>query len=171
MAAIGSTFRTDEPHLHELLEEVHKGSVQLPDFQRGWVWDDDHIRALIASVSMSYPIGAVMLLETGGAGVRFKPRAFEGVDLAPGVAPGRLALDGQQRLTSLYMSLRSAKPVPTRTDKGKEIERVYYLDMRACLEVDGDRLDAVRSFPKERISARPRRSTLPISSHWMPCST
>jgi hypothetical protein len=54
MSAIGSTFRTDEPHLHELLEELHKGQIQLPDFQRGWVWDDDHIRALIASVSLSY---------------------------------------------------------------------------------------------------------------------
>jgi uncharacterized protein with ParB-like and HNH nuclease domain len=38
MTATGSTFRTDEPLLHELLEEVHKGHVQLPDFQRGWVW-------------------------------------------------------------------------------------------------------------------------------------
>lgn len=98
MTAIGSTFRTDEPHLHELLGEVHKGQIQLPDFQRGWVWDDDHIRALIASVSLSYPIGAVMLLETGGEGVRFKPRTFEGVELPGPVAPLRLALDGQQRL-------------------------------------------------------------------------
>src|SRR5437870_10164729 len=63
MSTTGSTFRTAEPHLHELLEDIHKGKIQLPDFQRGWVWDDDHIRALIASVSLSYPIGAVMLLE------------------------------------------------------------------------------------------------------------
>jgi hypothetical protein len=118
MSAIGSTFRTDEPHLHELLEEVHKGQIQLPDFQRGWVWDDDHIRALIASVSLSYPIGAVMLLEAGGAGVRFKPRLFEGVELSGRVDPARLALDGQQRLTSLYMALRSGKPVQTRTGGG-----------------------------------------------------
>ena len=68
MSTTGSTFRTAEPHLHELLEDIHKGKIQLPDFQRGWVWDDDHIRALIASVSLSYPIGAVMLLETGGDG-------------------------------------------------------------------------------------------------------
>ena len=46
-------------HLHELLAD--KGQIQLPDFQRGWVWNDGHIRALIASVSLSYPIGAVML--------------------------------------------------------------------------------------------------------------
>lgn len=166
MAANGSTFRTDEPHLHDLLDEVHRGHVQLPDFQRGWVWDDDHIRSLIASVSLSYPIGAVMLLETGGAGVRFKPRLFEGVEAGAGVSPTKLALDGQQRLTSLYMSLRSCKPVPTRTEKGKDIDRVYYLDMWACLDPDVDRLDAVRSFPPERIlrSDFGRRIDLDIST-------
>jgi hypothetical protein len=166
MTAIGSTFRTDEPHLHELLAEVHKGQIQLPDFQRGWVWDDDHIRALIASVSLSYPIGAVMLLETGGEGVKFKPRPFEGVELPGKVAPLKLALDGQQRLTSLYMALRSGKPVPTRTEKGKDIDRVYYLDMRACLDADVDRVDAVRSFAPERVlrSDFGRQVDLDISS-------
>ena len=151
MTAIGSTFRTDEPHLHELLEEVHKGQIQLPDFQRGWVWDDDHIRALIASVSLSYPIGAIMLLETGGVGMRFKPRPFEGVDLPLPVSPARLALDGQQRLTSLYLALRSGKAVPTRTDKGKDTERLYYLNMSTCLQAEADRIDAVRSLPPGRV--------------------
>ncbi len=152
MSTTGSTFRTDEPHLHELLEDIHKASIQLPDFQRGWVWDDDHIRALIASVSLSYPIGAVMLLETGGEGAKFQPRAFEGVPTTA-TAPTKLVLDGQQRLTSLYMALRSGKPVPTRTEKDKETEilRVYYLDMGACLVPEADRLDAIRSLPKERI--------------------
>jgi Protein of unknown function DUF262 len=58
-----------------------RGDTQLPDFQRGWVWDDPHIKSLIASLSLSYPIGAVMFLEAGG--VPFKPRLFEGVLLNP----------------------------------------------------------------------------------------
>ena len=66
------TFDTGEPNLSELLEQAATGKLQLPDFQRGWVWDDNHIRSLLASVSLSYPIGAVMLLETGGDGVRFR---------------------------------------------------------------------------------------------------
>ena len=61
-----STFESKDPFLHSLLNEIHEGTLQLPDFQRGWVWDDDHIRSLIASVTQSYPIGAVMLLESGG---------------------------------------------------------------------------------------------------------
>ena len=150
MTTSGSTFRTAEPDLSKLLEQVHAGELQLPDFQRGWVWDDNHIRSLIASVSRSFPIGSVMLLETGGEGVRFKPRVVEG---APenGTSPQQLILDGQQRMTSLYLALRSGKPVPTRTEKGKKIDRVYYLNTADCLDPEVDREDAVLSLPADRI--------------------
>lgn len=145
-----STFKTHEPALHELLDGIHRGDIQLPDFQRGWVWDDDRIRGLVASVSVSYPIGVVMLLETGGEGVRFLPRPFEGAPSPSPSRPQKLVLDGQQRLTSLYLALRSGNPVPTTTAKGAEIQRVYYLDLAKCLDPDADRVDAVRSLPPDR---------------------
>ena len=137
------TFRTAEPALKDVLDAIAKGEMQLPDFQRGWVWDDDHIRSLIASLSLSYPIGAVMFLEAGG--VPFKPRLFEGVGIVPAPAPKTLVLDGQQRLTSMFLALRSGKPVNTRTEKGESIQRVYFLDMAMCLDPAADREDAVVS--------------------------
>ena len=112
------SFRTAEPALKDVLDAIARGDTQLPDFQRGWVWDDMHIKSLIASLSLSYPIGAVMFLEAGG--VPFKPRLFEGVSLDPAPKPKTLVLDGQQRLTSMYLSLRSGLPVKTRTEKGAE---------------------------------------------------
>lgn len=148
---LGSTFKANEPFLHELLGEIGKGTVQLPDFQRGWVWDDDHIRSLIASVSLSYPIGAVMLLETGGDGSRFLPRPVEGVELESVVAPEHLVLDGQQRLTSLYFAMVSPRPVPTKTEKGERIERHYYLDMARALDESEDREEAIISVPRDRV--------------------
>lgn len=140
------SFRTAEPSLKDVLTAIGKGEMQLPDFQRGWVWDDAHIRSLIASISLSYPIGAVMFLEAGG--VPFKPRLFEGVTLQPAPTPEMLVLDGQQRLTSMYLSLSSGKPVKTKTEKGAEINRVYFLDMEKCLDPEGDREDAVVSVPE-----------------------
>jgi len=141
-----ASFRTNEPFLRDLLAQVDAGEVQLPDFQRGWVWDDDHIRALIASVSRSYPIGAVMMLQTGGEGVRFQPRPVSGTpDALAGIEPEMLILDGQQRLTSLYRALRSQRPVETKTDKGKRIERVYYFDIALATDDEVDRFDAIRS--------------------------
>jgi hypothetical protein len=144
-------FKTDEPHLSKILEEIDTGNIQLPDFQRGWVWDDDHIRSLIASITLSYPIGAIMLQQTGGEGVRFKPRLVEGVRLTRQIEPDKLILDGQQRLTSLYLSIKSKNPVPTKTEKGQSIERLYYLDIQKCLDPDEDRIDAVVSVPPEKI--------------------
>jgi len=146
-----SSFKTDEPNLQDLLNRIHEGDLQLPDFQRGWVWNDSHICSLIASVSKSYPIGSVMLMETGGQEVRFKPRTVEG---APenGTEPKSLILDGQQRMTSLYLALRSGKPVQTRNDQGKDIERVYYLNIEKCLDSKADREEeAVLSLPADRV--------------------
>lgn len=60
--------------LQDVLRGINNGTIRLPDFQRGWAWDDERIRALIASITCSYPVGAVMFLEYGGDGVRFKSR-------------------------------------------------------------------------------------------------
>lgn len=158
------TFRTAEPALKDVLDAIAKGEMQLPDFQRGWVWDDDHIRSLIASLSLSYPIGAVMFLEAGG--VPFKPRLFEGVGIVPAPAPKTLVLDGQQRLTSMFLALRSGKPVNTRTEKGESIQRVYFLDMAMCLDPAADREDAVVSVPAtlKKTSDFGRKTDLDLST-------
>ena len=62
--------------------------------------DDEHIRSLLVSIARSFPIGAVMLLETGGD-TRFQVRPVESVTLPASTLPERLILDGQQRLTFL----------------------------------------------------------------------
>ncbi len=39
-----STFYSTKTRLDTLLNNIVAGEIQLPDFQRGWVWDDEHIR-------------------------------------------------------------------------------------------------------------------------------
>ena len=99
-------FLTNPRQLSQLLKEAHEGRLQLPDFQRSYVWGDEDVRNLIASVAKGYPIGAFLSLQTGGE-VRFKPRLLEGVNGrdAGYTPPAELLLDGQQRLTSLYQTL------------------------------------------------------------------
>jgi Protein of unknown function DUF262 len=72
----GSTFQTNPFDLFKLLDDCHRGVLQLPDFQRSWVWDEDRITSLIASVSRAFPVGALMSLDTGGP-VNFKPRPLK----------------------------------------------------------------------------------------------
>lgn len=149
---IGASFDSTKTPLQELLTRAHNGSLQLPDFQRGWVWDDERIRSLLASVSVSFPIGAVMLLQTGGEHIRFKPRPLAGSpDRLRDVAPETLVLDGQQRLTSLYQALMSRDPVETMDAKGKSVRRWYYIDMKQAVRPEADREDAVLSVPEDRL--------------------
>src|SRR5271166_2578419 len=128
-----STFDSTEIALPQILDEIVAGKVQLPDFQRGWVWDDEHVRSLLVSVARSFPVGAVMLLETGGE-ARFQTRPIENIDFPLNTPePERLILDGQQRLTTLTQVLKLLGPVKTFDDKRNEIERFYYIDIEAAL--------------------------------------
>lgn len=138
-----------DTELRRLLDEVNTGKIQLPEFQRSWTWDDNRIRGILASLSQGYPMGAIMRLQYGNESIRFKYRTIEGVKVS-GVIPDFLVLDGQQRLTSMFRATYSSDPVLTKTDKGKEIQRYYYLDMKICLDDTADRLDAIISVPSDR---------------------
>ena len=149
MAKNAPTSHDDD--ISELIRDVSKGRYQLPDFQRDWTWDDDRIKGIIASLTMAYPMGAVMCLENGGD-FKLKRRCFAGVEIdAETVEPDKLVLDGQQRLTSLYLSLCCKKPVHTKNVRGDERHLFYYADIRACLDDGVDRVDAIVSVPANRI--------------------
>lgn len=145
-----TTFDSTKTALGGLLDEIVGGKIQLPDFQRGWVWDDEHIRSLLVSIARSFPIGAVMLLETGGE-ARFQVRPVEGVSLPGGREAERLILDGQQRLTSLTQVLKSSAPVTTRDEKGREIKRHYYFDVEKAMAGASTLEEAVVAVGEDRI--------------------
>ncbi len=147
----GSTFQTNPFDLDRLLENCHQGVLQLPDFQRSWVWDEDRIKSLIASISRAFPIGALMTLNTGGP-VNFKPRPIEGAPPeAKRETPQSLLLDGQQRMTSLYQVTLRGRVVETVTPKRKKVKRWFYIDIRKALDPSVDREDAILGVPEDRI--------------------
>lgn len=132
-----------------MLRDVAEGKIQLPDFQRGWVWTDEAIKSLLASVSLSYPIGAVMMLEAGNPDVRFKNRPLEGAT-PPERQPDFLLLDGQQRMTSLFQALASGKVVETQDNRDKKIKRWYYVDILKATAPEADLEEAFISLPEDR---------------------
>lgn len=145
------TFDSRKTNLYDILRDIHKGKIQLPDFQRGWVWDDNHIKGILASVAKSFPIGAVMLLETGNESIHFKTTPVEGAPVPDGVNPELLILDGQQRLTSLYQAIITNKVVKTKNSKRYEIKRWYYIDMKIAMDTDSDLEEAIFSINENKI--------------------
>jgi hypothetical protein len=143
-------FETNPVFLSSLLADLRSGKIQLPDFQRGWVWEDERIRGVLASVSRSFPIGALMMLETGGE-TKFHPRPVEGVNLLNGIEPDLLVLDGQQRLTSLFQATTYGKVVATMNIRKQPIKRWFYFDMCRALGPSEDREDAIVGVPEDRI--------------------
>ena len=136
-------FKSDDRELSKLLDQVESHEIQLPDFQRGWVWDDDRIKALLASLTKGYPVGAIMLLESGGD-FHFKCRNIEDSGDEE-TEPKEMILDGQQRITSMFLSMRSKQPVRTHSEKTKNkiVFRHYYLDIEKALDPSIDRIEAI----------------------------
>ena len=92
--------------LSTVLDQVDNGTMLLPEFQRGYVWNRDQVRGLMKSVYRQFPVGALLVWETE---VTADQTRGGGVFAASG-GQKRLLLDGQQRVTSLYGVIRGAAP-------------------------------------------------------------
>ena len=84
--------------IRELLDEIRKQDLVLPEFQREYVWTLEQAKQLIVSLSRHYPVGGLLLWKTD------KPPELKNIkELPEKLGTVQVLLDGQQRLTTLYM--------------------------------------------------------------------
>lgn len=87
-----------------ILEELHRGSLRIPPFQRDFEWSGEQRLALYSSVRMGLPTGALVVWRTSHrlpVENRFGPYL-----LPPSHSPrSDYLLDGFHRLTTLYAAL------------------------------------------------------------------
>lgn len=113
-SALPAIYRDTGYTLNHLVLDIGAGRIALPDIQRPFVWSSAKARDLFDSMYRGYPIGTIMLWETGvDAGTR---KIGDSEDRSPQF----LIVDGQQRLTSLYAVL-TGKQVITKTFDKKHI--------------------------------------------------
>jgi hypothetical protein len=98
--------------IYGLINDIENGEIVLPAIQRDFVWDEDRIELLFDSMFRGYPVGIVLLWETYHQ-IQFRPFARNHV--SGGIhqfeenkksRPIKLVLDGQQRLSSIYVALK-----------------------------------------------------------------
>lgn len=130
--------------LLQLLEQIRAGEIQALTFQRPVVLREEWVITLLASVSLGYPIGAVMLLEPDFAAYAIETRPIHG---APPAANGarRLLVDGHHRLAALYQAFTSME-VPVIDESGREVGRSFTLNVSLALDPAADRDHAIRSW-------------------------
>ena len=87
-----------------ILSQIDLGTMALPEFQRGYVWNRDQVRGLMSSMYRRHPVGSLLTWLTPK-----DPTIIRGGDLGP-AGTIELLLDGQQRITSLYGIMRGRPP-------------------------------------------------------------
>ncbi len=87
-----------------ILNQIDLGSYALPEFQRGYVWNREQVRKLMASLYRGYPIGGLLVWVTA---TNEELTRGDG-QLTPGSV--NLILDGQQRVTTLYGIIKGHPP-------------------------------------------------------------
>jgi len=139
--------------LSHFLEEVYKGGIVLPDFQRSFIWEPEDVRELLVSVLGGYFIGSMLILEGSRDEIPFALRLIEGVDKvnpeAKIASMVKVILDGQQRTTALFYALYE----PNLPLKGRKNPYKFYLDIEKALQRDWDNaVIAVNILDKRRLN-------------------
>ena len=88
-----------------ILDQIDLGTMALPKFQRGYVWNREQVRGLMNSLYRKFPIGSLLVwvIQSDKAATRGDGPITSGVV--------NLLLDGQQRITSLYGIVRGKPPI------------------------------------------------------------
>lgn len=114
--------------IREIIEQVSRGQIRIPTFQRGFVWGAERVAFLMDSIYKKYPIGSLLIWRTRE---RLKTeRELGPYDLPDPVEnyPIDYVLDGQQRITSIFGVFQTdIQPTPDKSDTWTQI----YFDLSA----------------------------------------
>jgi len=108
--------------INELMDGIRKCDVVLPEFQREYVWSGDQSKQLMVSLVKGYPVGSLLFWKTD------EPPELKNLEAAPEkLGTLQVTLDGQQRLTTLYMFVTGeVPPYYTERDIQTDPRNLYY---------------------------------------------
>lgn len=144
-------------YLHQLIDELAKGYLQIPKFQRRFVWTDDQRLELLQSIREGIPIGGILVWRTSLTALKtvrnIGPHELPVPVPSPTSARSYL-LDGLQRLSTLYGCLRPLPPQTSAFVKDVDGNEVSWL---VGYELDSERFTILDRDEK------PARAWLPLT--------
>ena len=121
--------------IKEWLDDVRRGVVRLPRFQRDEVWTQDLVEKFLSAILKDRPLGVFLVLEVGTEEPPFETKSLKGGPDDNDECREHL-LDGQQRLTALWRSFKddyeghTLYVVFTKTDDGFKANEVLSVPRR-----------------------------------------
>ncbi len=91
--------------ISQILDKIDEYQLFVPAFQREYVWNREDAKNLMYSLIRDYPTGTLLTWETNNPPELKGKRAYD-----PKQGAVKLVLDGQQRITTLYMIVRGEIP-------------------------------------------------------------
>jgi len=101
--------------IREIVQRAVSKGLDIPEFQREFVWDPEQVKLLVESLYREYPIGSFLLWDSS---------KYQEAKTAQGTQATLWIVDGQQRTTALCLLL-GEKPYwwPQAQDWNKALER------------------------------------------------
>jgi hypothetical protein len=124
-----------------LMSDIQKGLIKIPQFQRDFVWSKEKSARLIDSILKGFPIGTFILWKTKETLRTVRNIGQAELPKTPSGDFVQHVLDGQQRLTSLFASVKGLKI--KREDRVDDFGGLYinlqasYDDDLVVTDVDG----------------------------------
>lgn len=140
-----SKIEVKHSNLNDIIYEMSKGILRIPRFQRDYVWERTRVAKLFDSIYREFPIGSFFLWITPQEFRKLYKDVKElGLPEADEYQPIKMILDGQQRITSLYVTARGLE-LSFNSGRPKDYKKI-------CFDLDKEEFLVVkRNEDKERI--------------------
>jgi hypothetical protein len=110
--------------IRELTDGIEKFDLVLPEFQREYVWEREQAKQLLVSLYRNYPTGSLLFWKTD-----HPPDIKNAAVSTEKIGTTSVILDGQQRLTTLYLLTRGKIPPYYRPEDIINDPRDLYFDV------------------------------------------
>jgi len=106
---ISDKLSTDTYYINQLIGDIKKGEIKIPQFQRRFVWKEHQALELLDSIANRYPIGSVLLWKTKDKLHAERNISNFKLPETDDMTPTDYVLDGQQRMTVIYSCLGASE--------------------------------------------------------------
>lgn len=125
---IGGRLETATAFIKDLIGDIHKGEIKIPQFQRKFVWKKEQALDLLDSISNNYPAGSILLWRTHTKLAVERNIGDFKLPETDDHTPTDYVLDGQQRITVIY-SCVGAPPDEEGFAAGYDLDREEFAEL------------------------------------------